>query len=171
MLFDAIRDHTTITQNILHKRAVVLTTARNWIGTPFHLQGRQKGIGCDCVGLILGVAQEMAIRSKKGGYINEYDKPDYSLMSDMSCLISELSEHLHVPYDGTAIVPGKIALLKFKDRWCHVGIITEALYNRHDGDFRILHTCLSIGRVTEHIAPRSWHKALVRTLSFYEEKL
>jgi NlpC/P60 family putative phage cell wall peptidase len=39
----------------------VVETARGWIGTPYHHQGRAKGHGVDCVGLILGVAHELAI--------------------------------------------------------------------------------------------------------------
>jgi hypothetical protein len=35
-----------------------IAQARTWIGTPFHHQGRLKGVGCDCLGLIVGVAED-----------------------------------------------------------------------------------------------------------------
>ncbi|WP_438990432.1 NlpC/P60 family protein [Lentibacter sp.] len=33
----------------------VLTEARAWIGTPYHHQASQKGVGTDCLGLLRGV--------------------------------------------------------------------------------------------------------------------
>lgn len=34
---------------------LVVAEAISWIGTPYRHQGRRKGVGCDCVGLVLGV--------------------------------------------------------------------------------------------------------------------
>jgi NlpC/P60 family putative phage cell wall peptidase len=33
----------------------VVDEALSWVGTPYRHQGRRKGIGCDCLGLVLGV--------------------------------------------------------------------------------------------------------------------
>lgn len=33
----------------------VVAEAENWIGTPYRHQGRRRGVGCDCLGLVLGV--------------------------------------------------------------------------------------------------------------------
>lgn len=33
----------------------IVTTARDWIGTPYRHQASCKGAGCDCLGLILGL--------------------------------------------------------------------------------------------------------------------
>lgn len=35
--------------------ALILAEARTWIGTPYRHQSRFKGIGCDCLGLVIGV--------------------------------------------------------------------------------------------------------------------
>ncbi|MFD1746536.1 NlpC/P60 family protein [Rhizobium helianthi] len=37
----------------------VLAIAESWIGTPYRHQGATKGIGCDCIGLVLGVWREL----------------------------------------------------------------------------------------------------------------
>lgn len=37
-------------------RAEVIAEARTWVGTRFHHQAAVKGVGCDCIGLIAGVA-------------------------------------------------------------------------------------------------------------------
>ena len=33
----------------------VVAEALDWLGTPYRHQGRRKGVGCDCLGLVLGV--------------------------------------------------------------------------------------------------------------------
>jgi cell wall-associated NlpC family hydrolase len=38
-----------------------VTEARTWVGTPFKHQGRTKGVGVDCLGIVLGVAEELDI--------------------------------------------------------------------------------------------------------------
>ena len=40
-------------------RQKILQITREWLGTPYHHQESQKGIGCDCLGLILGVRREV----------------------------------------------------------------------------------------------------------------
>lgn len=37
--------------------AAVVAQARLWVGTPYKHQHRQLGVGCDCVGLIIGVGR------------------------------------------------------------------------------------------------------------------
>lgn len=37
-------------------RAQVIAEAREWIGTPYSHQASLKGVGCDCIGFIAGVA-------------------------------------------------------------------------------------------------------------------
>jgi NlpC/P60 family putative phage cell wall peptidase len=36
----------------------VVDRARRWIGTPYVHQARRRGVGCDCLGLVLGVWEE-----------------------------------------------------------------------------------------------------------------
>ncbi len=49
---------------------LVMEIARSWVGTKFHHQGRRKNVGVDCIGLIVGVAQELGL--------NVEDKTDYA---------------------------------------------------------------------------------------------
>jgi NlpC/P60 family putative phage cell wall peptidase len=37
----------------------VVEIARSWIGTRYHHQAHKKGVGCDCIGLIIGVWEEL----------------------------------------------------------------------------------------------------------------
>jgi len=40
-------------------RHAVLAEAREWIGTPYQHQASAKGAGCDCLGLVRGVWQDL----------------------------------------------------------------------------------------------------------------
>jgi len=38
---------------------LIVAAARRWIGTPYRHQARTRGAGCDCLGLVLGVWEEL----------------------------------------------------------------------------------------------------------------
>ncbi|MCK5749536.1 NlpC/P60 family protein [Oricola sp.] len=40
-------------------RARALEIAERWIGTPYRHQASRKGVGCDCLGLMLGIWREL----------------------------------------------------------------------------------------------------------------
>jgi cell wall-associated NlpC family hydrolase len=42
-------------------RPAIVAEAKTWLGTPFVHQGRQKGVGVDCIGLTIGVAMALGI--------------------------------------------------------------------------------------------------------------
>jgi NlpC/P60 family putative phage cell wall peptidase len=37
----------------------IVALAESWIGTPYRHQGTTKGVGCDCIGLVLGIWREL----------------------------------------------------------------------------------------------------------------
>lgn len=37
-------------------RKAIVNAARSWLGTPYHHQASLRGVGCDCLGLIRGLA-------------------------------------------------------------------------------------------------------------------
>lgn len=43
------------------KRAEVVAEAMTWLGTPWRHQGRLKGVGVDCLGLIIGIGRACAM--------------------------------------------------------------------------------------------------------------
>lgn len=43
------------------RRADFVELARGWIDTPWHHQASRKGVGSDCVGLVLGVMREAGL--------------------------------------------------------------------------------------------------------------
>ncbi|WP_377506372.1 peptidase [Octadecabacter sp. R77987] len=55
----------------------IVTTARGWIGTPYHHQAATKGAGCDCLGLIRGVWAEILgdLPEPVPPYVPDWDEP------------------------------------------------------------------------------------------------
>ena len=67
-------------------RAEIVRCARTWIGTPFHHQGRLRGVGVDCAGLVIEVAREMEIA--------DVDVLGYGRQPDPRAFRAALHEHL-----------------------------------------------------------------------------
>jgi len=40
-------------------RAAIVGSALDWLGTPYRHQGRTRGVGCDCLGLLLGIWRDL----------------------------------------------------------------------------------------------------------------
>jgi NlpC/P60 family putative phage cell wall peptidase len=101
----------------MNKREKFINEAREWINTPFHHQGRAKGRGCDCLGLVLGSANKIGI--------NPYnDSIAYSHRVHSLTLIDNLRKYLtQIKLDESK--PGDILLFLDGDSPVHLGIITD----------------------------------------------
>ena len=120
----------------------VVEKAREYVGTPFHHQGRQKGVGIDCIGLIVCVAKELGIKSRTDP--NAQDVVDYGRVPDGKLLFWHLNEHL-LPVEQAAMQPGDIVCVAFDKHPQHVGIVGDY---RHGG-LSIIHAASKHGEVVE----------------------
>lgn len=64
----------------------LIEAARTYIGTPFHHQGRARGYGVDCVGLVVCAAQDAGLPVQ--------DRTDYARDPDGKSLVAMLSDQL-----------------------------------------------------------------------------
>ena len=64
----------------------VLTEARSWMGTPWHHQARLKGVGVDCIGLVVGVCSALGLPLE--------DSKNYARYPDGVALAKELARQL-----------------------------------------------------------------------------
>jgi len=139
----------------------IVKEARKWLGTKFHHQGRVRGVGCDCIGLIIGVVKELKISSglfdKQGREIalHEFDRKDYGKMPDGFRLKRELQECLNEVGIGE-VEAGDILLFRFEENPQHVAIATD--YN--DG-LGIIHCYMQAEKVVEHRLDDVWQEKLV----------
>ena len=141
----------------------VVNSARTWIGTPFHLQGRIKNVGCDCIGFILGVAREVsAISIVSKLDLNLYDVFSYHWLKDGLLLKKCIKKHLKMVAKRPIMV-GNILLFQFTKRQFHLSIVSEII----DTSFiRIIHSCLSAGKVVEHIMDTTWFNKITGNFVF-----
>lgn len=96
---------------------MIAAEAETWVGTPFHWQGRAKGIGCDCKGLVAGVARECGRP--------EADSVE-ALAGDYTALVDErrLRAGLEALFDRVkAWQPGDIMLLRIGGKAQHLAIV------------------------------------------------
>jgi cell wall-associated NlpC family hydrolase len=128
--------------------ADIVAEARTWVGTPFKHQGRLKGIGADCGGLVLRVGQALGLLA--------YDvAPTYGRQpsgNDMRRICAELFE-----WRGAVWEPGDILLLAFTGEPQHVGIAS---------DIGIIHVYAQVRRCVEHRLDAEW-RARVRGVYAY----
>jgi NlpC/P60 family putative phage cell wall peptidase len=127
------------------RRQTIVSTAREWIGTPFVHAGRQKGLACDCIGLFLGVARELGIA--------DYEPANYSAQVDADFLRTEIERFFVNVFSEPEA--GDLLLLRFNARATHCAMAT--------GDGTMIHAYDSptIRRVVEHRFDDYWRRRLV----------
>lgn len=104
--------------------SIIVTQARTWIGTPFHHQARLKGKGCDCLGLIVGVVDELGLKDKHGQPLAGYDEVTYSKEPDGAYLTEKLTALLdEVPIAEAQA--GDLALFKVRENPQHMAFLTD----------------------------------------------
>jgi NlpC/P60 family putative phage cell wall peptidase len=71
-------------------REEIVAVARGWIGTPYRHQAALKGVGCDCLGLLIGVWRELG---GIAGPVPAYT-PDWAEALERETFAEGLREHL-----------------------------------------------------------------------------
>lgn len=127
--------------------AAVVAAARGWLGTPFCHQGRRRGVGVDCVGLVIGVAHELGL--------SDFDITGYARRPDSSELAARAHE-LMQPIAPAAARPGNVLLLAIEGRAQHLAIRSDI-----DGDPAIIHAHAPQRRVVEHRIDCNWHERIL----------
>lgn len=117
-------------------RADVVAQAREWIGTPFHHQARLKGVGVDCIGLVIGVARELGIVAADFDIAAYPRTPDRTLMP--------LAD-LHMQRAEPPLLSGQIVVVDFAGDPQHFGIVAPY---RHGG-LSMIHAASKHGEVIE----------------------
>lgn len=112
---------------------MVAAEAVTWKGTPFHWGQSVKGVGCDCKGLVQGVARELGFPEAETFYANVADyRPDKPVP------VALLKEGMAAVFDrADDIQPGDVLLLKVRGKAQHLAIAiseTRAVHGRGNGD-------------------------------------
>lgn len=116
----------------------IIAEARTWIGTPFVHQGRVKGLGVDCGGLVLGVARALGL--------DVPEPPAYSMSPDPAIIEHLLTRHC-VAMRRTELAPGDVLWFSFAGEPRHVGLASG---------IGVIHAWAKPGRVVEHRIDDLW---------------
>lgn len=87
----------------------IVAQARTWLGTHYHHQGRlKKSIrgpgGVDCIGLIIGLIDELGIQDGEGNSLVAADETNYSMYPEQGRLVKSIQKHLReVPIEKMAV--------------------------------------------------------------------
>ena len=139
----------------------IVDIAREWRGTPYRHQGRLKGVGCDCIGLILGVAKEAGF---EGFSEPESYTPDWAETGKNERLILGLSAHLK-PVEICDLSAGDIVVFRMRPNAVakHAAILASGgVDDRHA---KIIHAYWGHAVVESWLHP-FWRKHLVAGFRF-----
>lgn len=109
-------------ENDVH-RARIVAAARSWIGTPYRHQASRLGVGCDCLGLVRCVYQQIAetVAEAPAPY-----QPDWAEHAGSERLLTAARHHCGDPVPFEAARPGDILIFRWRAGAAakHAGILT-----------------------------------------------
>ena len=118
-------DHAEFTPATGVTRSDVVAAARGWLDTPFHHQGRVRGVGMDCIGLPIGVA-----RDDLGLVSPAFNVTGYAMQPDGASLMEQARRYMvELPID-TVLLPGMVIVTVVDRDPQHFGILADY---RHGG--------------------------------------
>jgi cell wall-associated NlpC family hydrolase len=147
-------------------KKLIVKQARTWLGTKYHHQGRLKKSanclgGVDCIGLVIGVANELSICDIQGNLLSLQDRTGYSMNPEKEKLAESFSSHLSLISQEQMQV-GDILLFKFWKEPQHIGILSTY----PTGGFGIIHCNSSSGSVVEQPLSDTWRRMITHVYRF-----
>lgn len=131
-------------------RLQVIEEARTYLETPFHHQGRVKGLGIDCAGLVIGVGKHLGL--------SMFDTKNYARTPNGNEMKQLLDKHAEQGHG----IPGDILLMTFLLEPQHLAIMTTL----PDGEPGIIHAYASARKCVEHRLDSQWEKRVVAVYSY-----
>jgi len=128
-------------------REDIVTEARSFIGTPFVHQGRLKGVGVDCVGLLIEVARAFG---------HTYNAPaDYAMQPDPHAMRTLLDANLDRVL-LTKIMIADILWFRVDTNPQHLGIVSNL------APFSVVHALNRVGggECCEHRVSTKWQRRI-----------
>lgn len=123
----------------------VVKIARTYLDTPFLHQGRLKGAGIDCIGLVVCVGRELGF--------TPIDCTTYKRRSTDDQMLHYFDAQL---IESKTLCPGCVIAFKIGTRNKHAGILTE------DGIIHAVCQPNGEGKVSEHPLGNRWMERFVK---------
>lgn len=131
-------------------RSQIIETARSFVGTPYHHQGRLPGVGMDCVGMIVCVARALNLAVED--YTRYSANPDGSLLDRVEASLVRIPTELAIAGDVVMFYIQQPTLPQ------HLAILSDVgMIHAFDGGSR---------RVVEVSLSETWRKRIVAAFKF-----
>ncbi len=143
----------------------IIEEAHSWLGTRFKHQGRVKKSdfdlgGCDCLGLIIGVAESLNIHALNAVPLKLFDQNTYPKLLTSNILLEQLDQLL-TRVEIENMQPGDVILLKINSWPQHLAIIVSV-----DPEIIIIHSYIQARRVVKQHLPKIWFEKIIAVYRF-----
>lgn len=129
-------------------RQDIVDAARAYNGTPWKHQGRLKGVGVDCAGVLICAANDSGWSKQELG--NDFHYSNYGRVPDGNAMVELLDTHL-VRVSTSEMREGDVLLMAFGSNPQHIAVVTQIEPQPY-----IIHAYLQVRRVTEHRLDEGW---------------
>ncbi len=134
-------------------RQLIVKEAREWLGTRFHHQARLKGVGSDCIGLVIGTCRTLGLVDP------EFDVTSYPRVPDGKTLIELGDEYMtRIPYAGLEL--GDVVVIRWGKEPQHFGILGDYLH----GGFSMIHAYGTYGALGGSVIEQRFDESMQRRL-------
>lgn len=141
-------------------RRLIFEKAREYIGTPFHQQGRVKGRGLDCVGIVLCVGEDLGLKYNDGRPIGRFDYKDYGMYPVMDSMQTE-AEKIFIKKTRKEMVPGDIVTMRAPFIVHHMAVVSQL-----EQGLGIIHAHGGVGKIVEHLLDARWNTRIAGVFSY-----
>lgn len=142
-------------------RQAVIAEARSWLGTNWQHQASVKGVACDCIGLLGGVALALGLPGAEA-WRDTPEFHNYSRQPDPRILLGGC-ETLMDPVSRGDLRLADVIVFRFTAEPQHFGIVSklDPMYIIH-----ALARAKKAGKVVENRVDEVWRSRIVRTYRF-----
>lgn len=130
-------------------RTDIVAEARAWLGTPWQHQGRVKGAGVDCAGLVIEVARACGLAAV---CISGYSRFPSGAQIEQLC-----EQHMRRLPSLDVAQAGDVVLMHVNQESRHMGFLTD----HPDGGLALLHAYAGHRKVVEHRLDGWWSSRIV----------
>ena len=145
---------------IQYNGQLLVDEAKLWLGTPYDHHSAIRNVGCDCVGLLIGVLKEIGYMSEK--YHPRAYAQQWMLHRSTEILISDLEEY-STEVLKNEVSAGDILLFKFGRATSHMGIFLK--------DNVFIHCWTKKGVCKSVLKNSIWEARLSKIVRLNDEKL
>lgn len=145
---------------LLNNADRIVASARTWVGTPFQHQRALKGVGCDCIGLIVAVMRDLGQEPAP----EDYDEYYYSRTPNPRAMGAKLAKYfdkMDFPI-RTPAPDGAIAWMQ----WRHGLPMHLAIMATFEGRRTMIHAFEHVGKVVEHGFSGEWPRRVASWWKF-----